>query len=150
MGRNGAPRKNAPYAFDQRTERFRRLVEAWSDRVKVSPNAIFHFATEYGRTYHWMKERWLGGVRVRDYDLAWLEETISGRIGVKITTLMANELLLVHQNSVASMCKQCVFVSRTEYCPDRTCALRPVSPMPLKVKFAHNKLREWSEEKAKA
>ena len=130
MSRNGPPRQ---YAFDQRTERFRRLVELWSDRVKVSPNAIFHFATEYGRTYHWMKERWLGGVPVRDYDLAWLEETITGRIGVGVSLIMANEKLMLHEKSVASMCGQCISVSKTNYCPDRTCALRPVSPIPLKM-----------------
>ncbi len=131
MSRNGPPRQ---YAFDQRTERFRRLVEAWSDRVKVSPNAIFHFATEYGRTDHWMKERWLGGVPVKDYDLAWLEETITRRIGVGVSLIMASERLMLHEKSVASMCKQCVYVSKTNYCPDRSCALRPVSPMPLRTK----------------
>lgn len=130
MSRNGPPRQ---YAFDQRTERFRRLVELWSDRVKVSPNAIFHFATEYGRTYHWMKERWLGGVPVKDYDLAWLEETITGRIGVGVSLIMANEKLMLHEKSVGSMCGQCISVSKTNYCPDRTCALRPVSPIPLKM-----------------
>lgn len=132
MGRNGPPRQ---YAFDQRTERFRRLVETWSDRVKVSPNAIFHFATEYGRTYHWMKERWLGGVPVKDYDLAWLEETITSRIGVGVSRILANEQLMLHEKSVESMCNQCVAVSKIDYCPDRTCALRPVSPMPLKIKM---------------
>lgn len=130
MSRNGPPRQ---YAFDQRTERFRRLVETWSDRVKVSPNAIFHFATEYGRTYHWMKERWLGGVPVKDYDLAWLEETITSRIGVGVSRIMANEQLMLHEKSVESMCKQCISVSKTNYCPDRTCPLRPVSTVPLKV-----------------
>lgn len=130
MSRNGPPRQ---YAFDQRTERFRRLVELWSDRVKVSPNAIFHFATEYGRTYHWMKERWLGGVPVKDYDLAWLEETITGRMGVRVPLIMANEKLMLHEKSVASMCGQCISVYKTNYCPDRACALRPVSPVPIKM-----------------
>jgi hypothetical protein len=129
MSRNGPPRK---YAFDPRTERFRRVVEMWSDRVKVSPNAIFHFATEYGRTYHWMKERWLGGVPVKDHDLAWLEDTVSSRIGAKVSGIMANEQLIVHQKAVDAMCRQCISISKTNYCPDRTCALRPVSPISLK------------------
>ena len=132
MSRNGPPRQ---YKHDPKTEQFRRICEQWSSRIKVSPNAIFHFATEYGRTYHWMRERWLGGTPVVEDDLDWLRMT-AGRKFSSGSVVSPGERMhqsfKLYRDSIEKMCGGCMAVSKVDYCPDSGCALRPVSLAPLR------------------
>lgn len=117
---------------DPDNQEFRKYCEVWADNLKVSPNAIFNFAAQFGKGKAWLKERYYGGVKAKKSDIAWVQLHTMGA-GNIIATLQNNNPVEVEQkykDAVANMCRVCTRLEEEPGCPDASCPLRPVSPLP--------------------
>ena len=113
-------------------EQFKTAVNALAGLLKVSRNKLFDNAPKYGRTTHWMRERYYGRATVDSSDVDWVRTlAMNGGDKEKISTIMR---LRVFEKTVKAFCVYCDGGDEPEKatCWDRTCPLRPVSPLPLR------------------
>ena len=79
---------------------------------------------QFGKSVHWARERYYGGTFVTDADLYWIKERLDDRV----------KNLSTYAAAVDLMCRVCAGIDeKVPTCWDRTCPLRPVSPLPLAV-----------------
>ena len=113
----------------QQQREFQAACTAWSRTLGIKLNALFALMPNYGRSVHWMRERYYGGTFVDDADTKWVTDATAGNIGVMPVDRMR---LLV--TAVERMCNYCAGADedRNPTCWDAGCPLRPVSPLPLR------------------
>lgn len=114
------------------TDDFRVEVREWAREIGAPISGIFPYATQYNRGLHWMRERYYGGVEVRQEDLDLLRSMRRG--GRQSVDTIADEIR-IYRKAVEEMCRVCAGVEYNEpaSCWDRTCPLRPISPLPLGI-----------------
>jgi hypothetical protein len=113
-------------------EQFKIAVNALAGLLKVSRNKLFDNAPKYGRTTHWMRERYYGRAAVVMSDVDWVRTlAMNGGDKERISTVME---LRLHQKAILAFCTYCDGGDdpKEATCWDRTCPLRPVSPLPLR------------------
>jgi len=114
-------------------DQFKIAVNALAGLLKISRNKLFDTAPKYGRTTHWMRERYYGRATVDPSDVDWVRTlSMNGGDKEKISTIMK---LRAMEKSVLAFCLYCDGGDEPEKatCWDRTCPLRPVSPLPLRL-----------------
>lgn len=113
-------------------EQFKIAINALAGLMEVSRNRLFDNAPTYGRSTHWMRERYYGRASVSLSDVDFIRMLAFNR-GDK--EKIGNILLLrMHENAVLAFCTYCDGGDdpKKATCWDRTCPLRPVSPLPLR------------------
>lgn len=117
------------------TDDFRVEVREWAKEIGSPISGIFPHAVNYNRGPHWMRERYYGGVEVRQDDLDLLRAMRRG--GRQSVDTIADEMR-IYRKAVEDMCRMCAGADEGEpaTCWDRTCPLRPVSPLPLGIQRA--------------
>ena len=110
---------------------FQLACTAWSRTLGIKLNALFNLMPNYGRSVHWMRERYYGGTFVDDIDIKWVQDATAGNVGV-----MPVDRMRLYVTAVERMCHYCAGgdEDKNPTCWDSTCALRSVSPLPLRVK----------------
>jgi hypothetical protein len=85
----------------------------------------------YGKSVHWMRERYYGGTFVSDEDIFWVTQGAKEQLGV-----VPVDRMRLYVTAVERMCNWCANSDETKNptCWDAGCPLRSVSPLPLKVK----------------
>jgi len=108
---------------------FQQSCAAWSLKLGVKLNALFNLMPQFGKSVHWARERYYGGTFVTDADLYWINDRIKDE-----TDIDRGKRLHIYAAAVDLMCKVCAGdEEKTPTCWDRTCPLRPVSPLPLRI-----------------
>jgi hypothetical protein len=108
---------------------FQQACAAWSVKLGVKLNALFNLMPQFGKSVHWARERYYGGTFVTDADLYWINDRIKDE-----TDIDRGKRLHIYAAAVDLMCKVCAGdEEKTPTCWDRTCPLRPVSPLPLRI-----------------
>ena len=108
---------------------FQQACAAWSLKLEVKLNALFNLMPQFGKSVHWARERYYGGTFVTDADLYWINDRIKDE-----TDIDRGKRLHIYAAAVDLMCKVCAGdEEKTPTCWDRTCPLRPVSPLPLRI-----------------
>lgn len=110
---------------------FQLACTAWSTTLGIKLNALFNLMPNYGRSVHWMRERYYGGTFVEDIDIEWVRAAQAGHDA----TLPVDRMRL-YVTSIQRMCNYCAGADETKNptCWDAGCPLRPVSHLPLRVK----------------
>ncbi|MFM8279761.1 MAG: hypothetical protein ACKN9R_05395, partial [Candidatus Limnocylindrus sp.] len=113
-------------------EQFKTIINALAGLLKISRNKLFDNAPKYGRTTHWMRERYYGRATVDFSDIEWARALAFGKGDTEQTSKMV--LLAAHQKAVLAFCTYCDGGDdpAEATCWDRTCPLRIVSPLPLR------------------
>ena len=108
---------------------FQLACAAWSGALGIKLNALFNLMPTYGKSVHWMRERYYGGTFVEDIDIEWVRAAQQGEDAVTPVDRMR---LLV--TAVERMCNYCAGAdeSKNPTCWDAACPLRPVSHLPLR------------------
>lgn len=114
------------------TDDFRVEVREWAKEIGSPISGIFPLGTKHNRGVHWMRERYYGGVEVRQEDLDLLRMM---RRGTRQSVDTIADEMRVYRKSVEDMCRFCAGADEGEpaSCWDRTCPLRPISPLPLGI-----------------
>ena len=108
---------------------FQQACAAWSVKLEVKLNALFNLMPQFGKSIHWARERYYGGTFVTDADLYWINDRLKDE-----TEIDRGKRLHIYAAAVDLMCKVCAGdEEKTPTCWDRTCPLRPVSPLPLRI-----------------
>jgi len=108
---------------------FQQACAAWSVKLGVKLNALFNLMPQFGKSIHWARERYYGGTFVTDADLYWINDRLKDE-----TEIDRGKRLHIYAAAVDLMCKVCAGdEEKTPTCWDRTCPLRPVSPLPLRI-----------------
>jgi len=108
---------------------FQQACAAWSVKLEVKLNALFNLMPQFGKSIHWARERYYGGTFVTDADLYWINDRLKDE-----TDIDRGKRLHIYAAAVDLMCKVCAGdEEKTPTCWDRTCPLRPVSPLPLRI-----------------
>jgi len=108
---------------------FQQACAAWSLKLEVKLNALFNLMPQFGKSIHWARERYYGGTFVTDADLYWINDRLKDE-----TEIDRGKRLHIYAAAVDLMCKVCAGdEEKTPTCWDRTCPLRPVSPLPLRI-----------------
>ena len=108
---------------------FQQACAAWSVKLEVKLNALFNLMPQFGKSIHWARERYYGGTFVTDADLYWINDRLKDE-----TEIDRGKRLHIYAAAVDLMCKVCAGDDeKTPTCWDRTCPLRPVSPLPLRI-----------------
>lgn len=98
-------------------------------KLEVKLNALFNLMPQFGKSIHWARERYYGGTFVTDADLYWINDRLKDE-----TDIDRGKRLHIYAAAVDLMCKVCAGdEEKTPTCWDRTCPLRPVSPLPLRI-----------------
>jgi len=98
-------------------------------KLEVKLNALFNLMPQFGKSIHWARERYYGGTFVTDADLYWINDRLKDE-----TAIDRGKRLHIYAAAVDLMCKVCAGdEEKTPTCWDRTCPLRPVSPLPLRI-----------------
>jgi hypothetical protein len=115
-------------------EEFRESCYLWAEGLRVTPNALFMFAAQFGKGKSWIKERYYGGVKAKRSDIAWVQLHTIGAENIVSALHEGNqkEMENKYKLSVSNMCRACTRMETTPGCPDSSCPLRPVSPLPLR------------------
>ena len=109
---------------------FQLACAAWSESLGIKLNALFNLMPNYGRSVHWMRERYYGGTFVEDVDIEWVR---AAQVGEDAT--LPVDRMRLYVTAIERMCNYCAGAdeTKTPTCWDAACPLRPVSPLPLKV-----------------
>ena len=108
---------------------FQQACAAWSVKLEVKLNALFNLMPQFGKSIHWARERYYGGTFVTDADLYWINARVNDE-----TEIEHSAKLQRYAAAVDLMCRVCAGdEEKTPTCWDRTCPLRPVSPLPLRI-----------------
>lgn len=109
---------------------FQLACATWAGTLGIKLNALFNLMPNYGRSVHWMRERYYGGTFVEDIDIDWVRAASEG----EDATLPVDRMRL-YVTAVGRMCNYCAGADETKNptCWDASCPLRPVSPLPLRV-----------------
>jgi hypothetical protein len=108
---------------------FQQACAAWSLKLEVKLNALFNLMPQYGKSVHWARERYYGGTFVTEADLYWVKSRIDDEPDHSIAAKMQR-----YAAAVDLMCRVCAGdEDTTPSCWDKTCPLRSVSPLPLRV-----------------
>lgn len=132
-----AARQRRSVGHHQRSElpkqqrEFQLACAAWAGTLGVKLNALFNLMPNYGKSVHWMRERYYGGTFVSDEDIFWVTQGAKEQLGV-----VPVDRMRLYVTAVERMCNWCVNSDETKNptCWDAGCPLRSVSPLPLKVK----------------
>ena len=110
---------------------FQLACAAWSGALGIKLNALFNLMPNYGRSVHWMRERYYGGTFVEDIDIEWVR---AAQVGESAVLPVDRMRLMV--TAIERMCNYCAGAdeTKTPTCWDGACPLRPVSHLPLRVK----------------
>ena len=109
---------------------FQLACATWSAALGIKLNALFNLMPNYGRSVHWMRERYYGGTFVEDIDIDWVRNAQKGE-----DATLPTDRMRLYVTAVQRMCNYCAGAdeTKTPTCWDKTCPLRPVSPLPLRV-----------------
>jgi hypothetical protein len=111
-------------------EEFKSAAVEWATTLNIKPNKLFSLMPDHGRSIHWMRERYFGGVMPSPEDIEWVRlksmsiDNMTGGILQEIR---------VYRYAIAEMCRVCTGSDDDEppLCPDAICPLRGVSPLEL-------------------
>ena len=108
---------------------FQQACAAWSLKLGVKLNALFNLMPQFGKSIHWARERYYGGTFVTDADLYWINARVNDESEIEHSAKLQR-----YAAAVDLMCRVCAGdEDTTPSCWDKTCPLRPVSPLPLRV-----------------
>lgn len=115
-------------------EQLRTAVSAWANRLECSRNALFECMPDYGRSTHWLRERYYGRATVAPSDVDWVLAASGMPTLVDIDVNPTTQEFVRMRTAIAAFCLSCdggTDISQAS-CWDGTCPLRPVSPLPLR------------------
>ncbi len=108
---------------------FQQACAAWALKLEVKLNALFNLMPQFGKSIHWARERYYGGTFVTDADLYWINARVNDESEIEHSAKLQR-----YAAAVDLMCRVCAGdEDTTPSCWDKTCPLRPVSPLPLRV-----------------
>lgn len=108
---------------------FQQAAASWALKLDVKLNALFNLMPQFGKSVHWARERYYGGTFVTDADLYWINARLKDDGEVAYSAKLQR-----YAAAVDLMCRVCAGEDeKVPTCWDRTCPLRPVSPLPLAV-----------------
>ena len=109
---------------------FQLACATWARALGIKLNALFNLMPNYGRSVHWMRERYYGGTFVDDLDIHWVNAALKGE-----AAQLPVDRMRLYVTAVERMCHYCAGgdEEKTPTCWDVTCPLRSVSPLPLRV-----------------
>ena len=120
------------------TADFRVAIQELANRRQVSINRLWDYSADYGKSIHWMRERYYGGTNVTISDLEFVQSVCLGILNPNLKRAEiapdSPAMIVVYRDAVEAMCRACAGVDvprAKQSCWDQTCALRPVSPLPL-------------------
>lgn len=115
-------------------EEFREGCILWAEGLRVTPNALFMFAAQFGKGKSWIKERYYGGIKAKRSDIAWVQLHTIGAENIISALHEGNQMEAENKYklAVSNMCRACTRTEKTPGCPDSSCPLRPVSPLALR------------------
>ena len=120
------------------TQDFRVAIQELADRRQVSINRLWDYAADYGKSTHWMRERYYGGTNVTLSDLEFVHSVCLGILNPNLKRAEiapdSPAMIVVYRDAVEAMCRSCAGVDvprAKQSCWDQTCPLRPISPLPL-------------------
>lgn len=120
------------------TADFRIAIQELANRRQVSINRLWDYSADYGKSIHWMRERYYGGTNVTLSDLEFVQSVCLGILNPNLKRAEiapdSPAMIVVYRDAVEAMCRACAGVDvprAKQSCWDQTCALRPVSPLPL-------------------
>jgi hypothetical protein len=139
--RNGGPRAFASrrgaggHQRDADTQtivdEFRAATRVWASTLSIKPNKLFSLMPDHGRTVHWMRERYFGGVLPSLEDIEWVKLKA---IGTESITGGIRQEIRIYRYAIDEMCRVCTGGGSEDepaLCPDAICPLRGVSPLEL-------------------
>ena len=120
------------------TADFRVAIQELANRRQVSINRLWDYSADYCKSIHWMRERYYGGTNVTLSDLEFVQSVCLGILNPNLKRAEiapdSPAMIVVYRDAVEAMCRACAGVDvprAKQSCWDQTCALRPVSPLPL-------------------
>jgi len=123
--------------YDPETTLFRAAIDKWAKRDGVSARRIFVTLEYLGRSSSWARERYYGRAKTERTDTQYIKMVAFGADANKDNQQLASEQLEIYKKVIEDMCRACAAGGPEEKslkCWDALCALRPVSPLPLKEK----------------
>jgi len=110
---------------------FQLSCAAWAGSLGIKLNALFNLMPNYGRSVHWMRERYYGGTFVDDVDIEWVRAAQANE-----SPKLPVDRMRLYVTAIERMCNYCAGADETKNptCWDGSCPLRPVSHLPLRVK----------------
>ncbi len=108
---------------------FQQACAAWALKLDVKLNALFNLMPQFGKSVHWARERYYGGTFVTDADLYWINARVNDESEIEHSGKLQR-----YAAAVDLMCRVCAGEDEKQpTCWDKTCPLRSVSPLPLRV-----------------
>ena len=129
--RRGARDRSANPTARALIDDFASAARVWAQRLKVSPNRFFQLDDMHGKSIHWMRERYFGGVVPSLDDVEWIRLKAHGPKAIKE---ISRSDVRNYRLAIEAMCRLCVGAddeTKAPKCWDATCPLRSVSPLPL-------------------